>query len=125
MRQLVQLKRKAADFKKLKAEVVFVFREERGEAKGIAAIQKKRQTKFKFVSDLGAQKTRPYSRKKGQFATYILDKKGTVREILDGTKAKRPGPDPMLKVLKALQAGRTGAKPNTPPKAKVPAKVGG
>ena len=110
MRQLVQLKQKTSEFKKLKAEVVVVFREERKQVDGIKAIQKRRQTKFTLLTDLGARKTKAYSRKRGQFATYLIDKKGVVREIIDGTKAKRPKSELILAALKKLDAKKGGEK---------------
>jgi peroxiredoxin len=102
MRQLVQLKQKEAEFKKLKTELVFVFREERGEVAGLKAIQAKRKTKFTLVTDLGAKKTKAYSGKRGQFATYVLDKKGIIRAVIDGTKPKRPPAEPILKIIKSF-----------------------
>lgn len=103
MRQLVQLNQKAADFKKLNTEVVFVFREERDEVDGLKKIREKRRTKFFLLTDLASQKTAAYSGKRGQYATYILDKKGMVKEILDGTKPKRPGAEPILTILKEME----------------------
>ena len=73
MRQLVQLKQKEAEFKKLKTELVFVFREEKKQVEGLKAIQAKRKTKFTLLTDFGGRKTRGYSRKKGQFATYVIE----------------------------------------------------
>ena len=103
MRQLVQLNQKEAEFKKLKTELVFVFREERGEAAGLKAMREKRKTKYTLLSDLGARQTAAYSSKRGQFATYVIDKKGVVRDVLDGTKPRRPGSDPIIKLLKKME----------------------
>ncbi len=115
MRQLVQLNQKEAEFKKLKTELVFVFREERGEAAGLKAMRKKRRTKYTLLSDLGAKQTAAYSRKRGQFATYVIDKKGVVRDVLDGTKPRRPGSDPIIKLLKKMEST---AKPGSGTKGK-------
>ena len=114
MRQLVQLKQKEAEFKKLKTELVFVFREEKKQVEGLKAIQAKRKTKFTLLTDFGGRKTRGYSRKKGQFATYVIDKKRILRDVLDGTKPKRPNVDLILKAVRKLEA----AKESKPPKKK-------
>ncbi len=111
MRQLVQLNQHAEDFKKLNADVVIVFREDQREVEGLKEIRSKRKTKFTLLTDLGAKHTAAYSPKKMRFATYVIDRKGVVRDILEGSLRQRPVSEPILKVLAELEKPASGSKP--------------
>ena len=93
MKQLVQLQSSAADFDKLNAERIVVFREEKDGIKGL----KKSQAKTKFPNlllDSPAKVTIDWS--KGTFATYLINDKGVVKAVLGGTKIARPTSEDVL-----------------------------
>lgn len=87
IKQLVQLQKSSADFKKLNTEVVVVFREERDGLKGL----KTTQTKTKLTTlllDTPTKITSDWS--KDTFATYLIDSNRIIKAVMNGTKKKRP-----------------------------------
>lgn len=103
MRQLVQLQENYAAIQEQGAEVVVVFREDE---EGVAGLQKCRDhadAEFPLLSDLGAETSDVYSR----FYTYVIDRDGVIRAILDGTLRERPMADAILSELKQLSDEQT------------------
>ena len=89
---------------------MLVFREERKQAAGLKAIQRRQKTKFTLLSDLGAKATKPYSNKRGEFATYVIDNKGVVRTVFPGTKGRRPDTNKVLAAIQKLPSAKAGSK---------------
>lgn len=106
MRQLVQLKERASEFKDLNAELVFVFREESEGVEGLKKIKEKHDPPYRLVLDFDKESSRAYSPEKMTFHNYVVDTKGTVRGIIDGTLRERATADELIKVLKQIQEDR-------------------
>ena len=103
MRQLVQLQKHADDFKKLNAELVFVFREESDGVDGLKKIKEKHNPSFTLSVDMDKNSTKAYSSEKMTFDNYVIDSKGNVRGIIDGTLRDRATAEELIKVLKEIQ----------------------
>ena len=73
---------------KLGATVVVVQREDKLRAEGLKRTADKTKVPFVLLDDLDSRATLQYS--KGSFATYVIDSRGFIRFILNGTKTKRP-----------------------------------
>jgi peroxiredoxin len=101
MKQLVQLQTRYETIQSLDAEVLSVHREEGDGVAGLRKTAQKTKAKFPILLDPQSKHTARYSTQ--GFATYIIDKKGKVRKILDGTKTKRPTADPVIKTLKEIR----------------------
>lgn len=104
MRQLGQLQERAEEFKKLDAEMVFVFREEALGIEGLKKIRDSQKTKFVLVLDQDKKTSGAYSPEKGTFNNYVISKSGKVAAIIDGTLRERATADELAKVLKELRA---------------------
>ena len=103
MKQLVQLQEQAEDFKKLNAELVFVFREEADGVDGLKKIKEKHDPPFTLSLDMDKKSTKAYSPERMTFDNYVIDSKGNVRGIIDGTLRDRATAEELLKVLKQIQ----------------------
>lgn len=108
MRQLVELQKQAEQFKKLNAELIFVFREEREGVKGLAKIRARTKTDFTLTVDLNKKTSVAYSSKDGAFDNYVVDRAGIVRRIIPGTKGTRATAEELLKALSEIEANRSG-----------------
>jgi len=97
MRQLVQLQKDYAKFQEYNAEIVCVFREEELGAAGLKRSKAKCKAEFPLVTDLKKKTTGPYSPE--GFSTYIVDREGIIRAVLNGTKSRRPKSAAILKEL--------------------------
>ncbi len=110
MRQLVELQKNADDFKKLNAELIFVFREEREPEKGLKAILKnveeKNRENFILGLDRDKKSSFAYSPKPRTFDNYVIDASGKVRAVIDGTLRTRAKAEQLLKVLKEIEADK-------------------
>lgn len=104
MRQLGQLQKHAEDFKKLDAELIFVFREEQGGVEALKKIQERFDTEFILSLDLGKESSKAYSTKKMTFDNFVLDKEGKIVAVIDGTLRERATADQIVKVLEELEA---------------------
>lgn len=111
MRQLVELQKQAVDFKKLNAELVFVFREETGGAAALQKIKEKYQTDFTLTLDLEKKSSKAYSSKQRTFNNYVIDRDGIVAAEIDGTLRERATAEQLLKILKKLNAESDTARP--------------
>jgi peroxiredoxin len=100
MRQLGQLQKDYAKFKEYDAEIVCVFREEELGAEGLKRSKAKCKAEFPLVSDWKKKTTGPYSPE--GFATYVIDREGVIRTVLNGTKSRRPTSAAMLKKLSQI-----------------------
>lgn len=100
MRQLVELQKHYGQIKKLDAEIVAVFREEKLGVDGLKRSRNAAKTEFTLLTDLGAKATSAYSQ--DNFTTYVIDKKGVIQAILPGTLTKRISADEILRELKKL-----------------------
>lgn len=99
MVQLGELQKQKEAFDKLDAEMIGVLRENK---KGIEGLKKAyKKTKFDIIlDDTPATQTKDYS--KERWATYFIDKQGTVKSVLTGTKRKRPDAATVLAEAKAV-----------------------
>ncbi len=104
MAQLVELNGHASDFKDLNAELVFVFREEAEGVEGLKKIKEKHDPPYRLVLDLDKKSSKAYSPQKMTFDNYVIDSKGKVRGIVDGTLRERATADELMKLLKQIQA---------------------
>jgi peroxiredoxin len=102
MRQLVQLQKQADEFKALNTEMIFVFREEQSGVDGLKKIKEKTESDFTLSLDPDKKSTNVYSTKRMTFDNFVIDRKGNVRAIIDGTLRDRATADELLKVLRAL-----------------------
>jgi len=103
MKQLGELQKKAAEFEKLNAELIFVFREEQKGVKGLEEIQKRFDTKFTLTLDPNKESSKPYSTKRMTFDNFVIDKDGKVVAIIDGTLRTRATAMQLMKELTKLQ----------------------
>ncbi len=103
MRQLVELKEHAEEFKRLNAELVFVFREESEGVEGLKKIKEKHDPPYRLVLDLDKKSSKRYSPERMTFDNYVVDSKGKVRGVLDGTLRDRATADALIKLLKQIQ----------------------
>jgi peroxiredoxin len=106
MRQLVQLQQHAEEFKKLNAEMLFVFREESEGIEGLEKIKKNQKTTYRLSVDLDKKSSKAYSPKRMTFDNYVVDSKGIVRGIIDGTLRDRATAEELMKVLKEINKER-------------------
>ncbi len=104
MRQLVELQKHADEFKKLNAELIFVFREESDGIDGLQKIQDRHPTGFTLAIDPEKKSTKAYSPKRMTFDNFVIDSEGTVRGIIDGTLRDRATAKELIKVLKKIQS---------------------
>lgn len=102
MRQLGELKQNAEKFQSLNTEVIAVFREEEKGVEGLEIIKEKTGTPFTLALDTGKAKTGRYSPGKGEFSTYVIDAKGSVRGIIIGDLRNRAKSDELLKTLEQI-----------------------
>ncbi len=100
MAQLVQLQKDYDRFSKAGAEVLVVFREERGGLQGLKKAEKSSGGKFPILLDDDGAKTKVYS--VSGFDTYIIGMDGKVAAKLEGTKVTRPSNEKILETLKKL-----------------------
>ena len=103
MRQLVQLQKQSDDFKALNTEMIFVFREEKDGVDGLKKIRDKTKTGFTLTFDLDKKSTKAYSTKRMTFDNFVIDRKGNVQAVIDGTLRDRATADELLKVLRKLE----------------------
>lgn len=106
MKQLVELQKQAEEFKKKNAELIFVFREERDGVSALKKMKEEFKTSFTLTLDLGKKNTPQYSPANRTFDNYVIDSKGVVRGIIDGTLRTRAKSDALLKLLEKLETER-------------------
>jgi peroxiredoxin len=106
LRQLVQLQKRADDFKALNTELLFVFREESKGIDGLKITKDKSNTSYILAIDPDKQSTKAYSSGNMEFDNYVIDSKGVVRGVIDGTKTDRATADQLISVLKEVEDGK-------------------
>ena len=104
MNQLVELKKDADAFKSLNAEVLVVFREESEGVEGLKKIKRQHEPPFLLAFDSEAKQTKVYSSKRMTFDSYVIDSKGVVRGIVDGTLRDRAKSEQLLKLLRKIES---------------------
>jgi peroxiredoxin len=102
MKQLVELQKQDNEFKKLDAELIFVFREEKEGVDGLKKIKDKQKTTYTLALDLDKKESSAYSSERMTFDNYVIDKSGVVRKSIDGTLRERATAEKLLKELKTL-----------------------
>ena len=75
-------------------EIIAVFREESEGEKGLVMSTENTRATFPLLLDKDAEKTKAYS--PDGFDTYLIDKQGKVRSIIQGVKTKRPSAQEIL-----------------------------
>ena len=103
MKQLVELQKHSSEFKTLKTELIFVFREEKEGIKGLTKIKEGTKTAYTLALDLDKKSSRAYSPKRMTFDNYVISKSGTVIAIIDGTLRERAHADQLLKALRKIE----------------------
>ncbi len=114
MKQLVELQEHAEDFKKLNAELIFVFREETGGVEALEKIRDKAKTSFTLSLDLEKKSTKLYSPKDRTFDNYVVDSDGVVRKIVDGTLRTRAKAEQLIETLETLQESKSESLQSAP-----------
>ena len=104
MRQLVQLQQRADEFKKLNAEMLFVFREEQEGVDGLKKIKARTKTDFTLAIDFDKKSSKAYSTRRMTFDNYVIDSDGVVRAEIDGTLRDRATADELIKVLTEIES---------------------
>ena len=104
MKQLVQLQEHADEFKELNAELIFVYREEEEGVDGLKKIKDNVNTTYRLALDFEKKSTGAYSPKKRTFDNYVIDSKGTVRGIVDGTLRDRATAEELTKIFKEIES---------------------
>ena len=89
MRQLVELQKSYPKFKESKTEIIAVFREEEEGVEGLKKSKKNVKAEFHLWDDPKSKATKAYSQG-SKFTTYVVDKEGVIRAVLDGNLRKRP-----------------------------------
>lgn len=100
MRQLVELQENYPAIQEQDAEVIVVFREDEDGVEGLEKSRDHAGAEFPLLSDLGAESSSAYSGT--GFQTYVIDKAGVIRAVLDGTLRDRPMADEILSQLAQL-----------------------
>lgn len=106
MRQLVELKEHALEFKNLNAELVFVYREESEGVDGLKKIKDKHDPPFRLALDYEKKSSKAYSPESMTFDNYVVDSKQVVQGIVSGTLRERAKPQELIEMLKGLQVDR-------------------
>jgi len=89
-------------FKKLDAEVLAVFREERDGAAGLAKVRSKTKAAFPLLLDLNKVATGEYS--DSGFHTYLINKQGKIEMVLTGKITNRPSGEEIFKAAQEVFA---------------------
>ncbi|MEM7558243.1 MAG: redoxin domain-containing protein, partial [Planctomycetota bacterium] len=83
MRQLGELQKRAEEFEKLDAELIFVFREEAKGVEGLKIIAKNKPTKYTLAIDPNKKSSKAYSTRRMTFDNFVIGKDGKVVKIWD------------------------------------------
>ena len=100
MKQVVHLQKDYQVIKKLGAEVLVVFREDKKEVEGLKISADKSGAEFSLLTDLGRKATPRYEGLGQTFKTYIIGPDGKVKKILTGNKLVRPNAKSVVEALK-------------------------
>lgn len=103
MAQLVELRGHAEEFKALNAELVFVYREESEGVEGLKKIKAKYDPPFRLMLDLDKKSSKAYSPDNMTFDNYVIDTRGIVRSIHQGTLRRRATSDVLLEELREIK----------------------
>ena len=87
----------------LNTELVFVFREESKGAEGLKMIKDQHDTIFTLAVDPEKKSTKVYSSGKMEFDNYVIDSKGIVRGIVDGTLRDRATAAELTRILNEIE----------------------
>jgi hypothetical protein len=110
MRQLVELKRNAAEkFQEQGVEVVAVFREEKSGIDGLKKIKEKSSVEFTLGIDTPVNATVAYSPGKMKFHNYVVDKNGVVQGVIDGSLKSRAQSAQLLEIVGSLVSESSSA----------------
>ena len=105
MRQLGELTKNGADeFQELGVEVVAVFREEKEGLAGLEKVKAKTKAPFTLALDTPATATAGYSNGRKEFDNYIIDNKGVIRGIIDGSLKSRARSSKLLEIVKSVES---------------------
>ena len=104
MRQLVELQKRAKDFKALNAELIFIFREEQEGKAGLQKIKSRTKTTYTLATDLNKASTAAYSRGRRVFDNYVISRTGVVRGIIPGNLRDRATAEQLMKRLREIGA---------------------
>lgn len=103
----MQLQEHTAEFEKLNAKLVFVFREESDGVDGLkkieAKVAKANRKTILLGLDLNKKSSAAYSSKNRTFDNFVIDSKGIIRGRVDGTLKDRATSDELLKLLKSIE----------------------
>jgi len=103
MQQLVELQKRKETFKRLNAEVVFVFREESLGVNGLKKIWAKHATTYALALDNEKKASVSYSPKPMTFDNYVIDSHGVMRKIIAGSLRKRATAAVLIDALRKIQ----------------------
>ena len=104
MQQLVELQKHAETFRRMNAELVFVFREESLGVSGLKKIKAKHGTPYTLALDNQKQTSSAYSPKPMTFDNYVINSDGVVGKVVPGSLRKRATADVLIEALKAMQS---------------------
>jgi len=111
MKQLGELNRNGAQqFKEMGVEVVAVFREEREGVAGLKKIRDRTKVDFRLALDTPASATKAYSYGPKEFDSYLVDGKGVIRGVIDGSLKTRAQSEQFVEMIKSL--GDANASPD-------------
>ena len=102
MNQLVELGKKAEQFKSANTEVIAVFREEQKGEAGLEAIKEKTKTPFTLALDNGKKSTARYSGGKREFTGYVISPKGQIVKVIKGDLRNRATSTELLEAIAAF-----------------------
>ena len=119
MNQLVELGKKAEQFKSANTEVIAVFREEQKGEAGLEAIKEKTKTPFTLALDNGKKSTARYSGGKREFTGYVISPKGQIVKVIKGDLRNRAKSDELLTAISGGSSSKagSGSKAGSPAKA--------
>lgn len=104
MQQLVELQKHAEAFKRLNAELVFVFREESLGVSGLKKIRDRHRTTYTLALDNQKKLSASYSPKPMTFDNYVIHSDGVVGKIIPGSLRRRADAEVLIGALKAVQS---------------------
>lgn len=97
------MQKHASEFKDLNTELIFVYREESEGVAGLKKIQSKVDTDYHLCLDANKESAKTYSPKRGTFDNYVIDSRGIVRGIVDGTLRDRAKAEELMKILRKIE----------------------
>ncbi len=104
MQQLVEFQQHAETYKRLNAELVFVFREESLGINGLNKVKAEDGTTYTLALDHEKTKSASYSPKPMTFDSYVINSDGIVEKVVPGNLRKRADGGVLIDAFKVIES---------------------